>query len=82
MCQKSMRPLNRYTPESFRDAATIQGTLEELRSRLAVADKYGDLDVVFVKMKQYAVSVDGSEKERQEFLEGFESSLPKARAGY
>jgi hypothetical protein len=71
-----------YTPESFRDAATIQGTLEELRSRLAVADKYSDLDVVFVKMKQYVASVDGSEKEKQEFLEGFESSLPKARAGY
>ncbi len=77
---ETAKPL--YTLESFRDAATVQQMVDQLHARIAVADKYGDLEPVFAKMKGYVAAVDASETEKREFLEGFESTLPNTRAAY
>ncbi|HMI50218.1 MAG TPA: zinc ribbon domain-containing protein [Candidatus Saccharimonadales bacterium] len=65
-----------YTPDSFRDAATIQQMLAQLRSRLAVAEKYSSVQPILDKMKNYLAAVNASEKEKREFLEGFASTAP------
>lgn len=38
-----------YTPESFRDAATARQMIDQLHARLAVAEKYANLDPVLAK---------------------------------
>jgi len=77
---ETAKPL--YTPESFRDAATVQQMVDQLHARIAIADKYADLEPVLAKMKGYVAAVDGSETEKREFMEGFESTLPKTRATF
>jgi hypothetical protein len=71
-----------YTPESFRDSATDQQIIDQLHARLAVADKYADWEPVFAKMKDYVAAVDASEKEKREFMAGYVSTLPAARASH
>jgi hypothetical protein len=66
-----------YTPDSFRDAAVIQQMLTQLRSRLAVAEKYSSVQPILDKMKDYVAAVNASEEEKREFLEGFKSTAPK-----
>jgi hypothetical protein len=63
-----------YTLESFRDAATIQQILSQLHARLAVAEKFSSVEPLLNKIPAYVQSVDASEEEKEEFLEGFESS--------
>lgn len=75
---ETAKPL--YTVESFRDAATVQAMIDQLRARLAVADKYADWEPVFAKMKQYVAAVDASEEDKRKFMVGFESGVPKALA--
>ncbi len=65
-----------YTPESFRDAATIQQMIDQLHARVAVADKYTDWQPIFSKMKDYVATVDASEDEKRKFLAGYEATLP------
>jgi hypothetical protein len=77
---ETAKPL--YTAESFRDATTVQEMIDQLRLRLAVADKYADLEPVRAKLNKYVEAVDGSESEKREFMEGFESTLPKTRAAF
>src|SRR5580704_2868873 len=71
-----------YTPESFRDAATARQMIDQLHARLAVAEKYANLDPVLAKMNEHVAAVNASESEKQEFLEGFESTVPKTRATF
>lgn len=75
---ETAKPL--YTVESFHDAATIQQMIEQLRTRLTVADKYTDWQPVFSKMKEYVAAVDASEDEKHKFLEGYEATLPNTLA--
>jgi hypothetical protein len=75
---QTAKPL--YTPESFRDPATIQQMIEQLTTRLSVADKYTDWQPVFGNMKEYVAAVDASEQEKQKFLHDFEAALPKTLA--
>ncbi len=75
---ETAKPL--YTPESFRDAATIQRMIDQLHARVAVADKYTDWQPVFSKMKDYVDAVDASEDEKRKFLAGYEATLPKTLA--
>jgi len=75
---ETAKPL--YTPESFRDAATIQQMIDQLNTRLSVADKYTDWQPVFGNMKEYVAAVDASDEEKQKFLKDFEASLPKTLA--
>lgn len=75
---QTAKPL--YTPESFRDPATIRQMIEQLTTRLSVADKYTDWQPVFGNMKEYVAAVDASEQEKQKFLHDFEASLPKTLA--
>lgn len=77
---ETARPL--YTPESFRDSLTDQQMIDQLHARFAVADKYADLKPVLVKMKDYVPAIEASEKEKREFMAGFESTLPKTRAAH
>jgi hypothetical protein len=77
---ETAKPL--YTPESFRDSAMDQQMIDQLHARSLVADKYADLEPVFVKMKDYVAAVDASEKEKREFMAGYESTLPKTRAAH
>jgi hypothetical protein len=66
-----------YTPESFRDVATIHQILSQLRARLAIAEKFASLEPVLKKVPAYVQSVDASEEDKKKFLEGFESSIRK-----
>lgn len=75
---ETAKPL--YTPESFRDAATIQQMIDQLHARAAVADKYTDWQPVFSKMKDYVATVEASEDEKRKFLTGYEATLPKTLA--
>ena len=75
---ETAKPL--YTPESFRDAATMQQMIEQLNTRLRVADKYTDWRPVFSKMPEYVAAVNASEDEKRKFLEIFEATLPKTLA--
>jgi hypothetical protein len=77
---ETAKPL--YTAESFRDVTTVQEMIDQLRLRLAVADKYADLEPVLAKLNKYVEAVDGSESEKREFMEGFASTLPKTRAAF
>jgi hypothetical protein len=69
--------LPEYTPESFRDVATIHQILSQLRARLAIAEKFASLEPVLKKVPAYVQSVDASEEDKKRFLEGFESSIRK-----
>ena len=75
---ETAKPL--YTPESFRDAATIQQMIDQLHARVGVADKYTDWQPVFSKMKDYVATVDASEDEKRKFLAGYEATLPNTLA--
>jgi len=69
-----------YTPESFRDAATIQAMLDQLHTRLAVADEYSDWQPVFARMKDYVAAVDASADEKRKFLAEYQAALPSTLA--
>jgi hypothetical protein len=75
---ETAKPL--YTPESFRDAVTIQQMIEQLHARLSVADKYTDWQPVFSKMKDYVAAVDASEDEKREFMGEYQVTLPQTLA--
>jgi len=66
-----------YTPESFRDAATIQQILSQLHARMAVAEKFNSVEPLLNKIQASVQSVDASEAEKKEFLGSFESSARK-----
>ena len=75
---ETAKPL--YTPESFRDAATIQAMIDQLHTRLAVADEYADWQPVFARMKDYVAAVDASAEEKRKFLGEYEATLPSTLA--
>lgn len=75
---ETAKPL--YTPESFRDTATIQTMLDQLHTRLAVAGEYSDWQPVFARMKDYVAAVDASADEKRKFLAAYESLLPSTLA--
>jgi hypothetical protein len=75
---ETAKPL--YTPESFRDAATIQAMIDQLHTRLAVADEYADWQPVFARMKDYVAAVDASAEEKRKFLAEYEATLPSTLA--
>jgi hypothetical protein len=75
---QTAKPL--YTPQSFRDAATVQQMIDQLHARMAVADKYTDWQPVFSRMKDYVATVDASEEEKRKFLAGYEATLPNTLA--
>ncbi len=72
---ETAKPL--YTPESFRDGATIQQVIDQLHARLNVADKYADWRPVFSRMPEYVAAVNANEDEKRKFLQGFEATLPR-----
>ncbi len=71
-----------YTPQSFRDAATVQQMIDQLRTRLAVAEKYVDLEPVLSRMNGYVAAINASDQEKQEFLKSFASTVPATRAAH
>jgi len=75
----ALQPL--YSPASFRDAASVQAMLDALAQRLAIADKYADIQPVIAKMPGYVATVNATDKEKQEFLAGFNQSIAKAVNG-
>jgi hypothetical protein len=70
-----LQPL--YSPASFRDAQSIQAILNALDQRLAIADKYADIQPVFSKVPGYVAQVNATEREKREFLAGFNDTAPK-----
>jgi hypothetical protein len=70
-----LQPL--YSPTSFRDAQSIQAILYALDQRLAIADKYAAIQPVFAKVSDYVAQVDATEREKREFLAGFNDTAPK-----
>jgi hypothetical protein len=69
-----------YTPESFRDAATIQQILSQLHARMAVAEKFNSAEPLLDKLPASVQSVDASADEKQKFLKSFEASARKNMA--
>jgi hypothetical protein len=63
-----------FTPESFRDAPTIQQSLAQLRARKEIAEKFASLDPVVGKLPAYVQKIDASEADKKKFLEGFQST--------
>jgi len=70
-----LQPL--YSPASFRDAQSIQAILNALDQRLAIADKYADIQPVFAKVPGYVAPVDATDRQKREFLAGFNDTSPK-----
>ena len=66
-----------YTPESFRDAATIQQILSQLRARMAVAEKFNSIEPLLSKMPNHVTSIEASDEEKRAFLEHFDASTRK-----
>jgi hypothetical protein len=71
---QTAKPL--YTPESFRDPQAIQGIIDQLHARIAVADKYTDWQPVFSRMGYYVSGVDATDDEKRKFMQSFNASLP------
>jgi hypothetical protein len=69
-----------YTPESFRDAATMQQRIVQLRDRLAVAEKFSSLDPIVAKMPGYVAAVNASDHDKRQFLVGFSSGVQQGLA--
>jgi hypothetical protein len=70
-------PVALYSPDSFRDGATIQEALTELRARLAISGEFSSPERLLDKMPQYLNGIDASEGEKKSFLEGFGASARK-----
>jgi hypothetical protein len=66
-----------YTPESFRDAATVQQMLAQLHARLAVAEKFSNPEVSMGKLKEYVATVNATDADKQNFLAGFAPPMDK-----
>ena len=77
---ETSKPL--YTPQSFRDPATVQQMIDQLQARLAVADKYVDLEPVLSRMNGYVAAIDASDQEKRDFMKGFASTVPATRAAH
>ena len=58
----------------------MQQMIDQLRARMAVADKYTDWQPIFSKMRDYVAAVDASDEEKRKFLESYETSLPPTLA--
>jgi len=69
-----LQPL--YSPASFRDAKSIQAILNALDQRLAIADKYANIQPVFAKVPGYVAHVDATDREKRQFLTGFNDTVP------
>jgi hypothetical protein len=65
------------SPESFRDAASIEQAMSQLRRRLAVAKEFSSPETLLSKMPQYVEAIDATGLERKNFLEGFNDSARK-----
>ena len=75
---QTAKPL--YTIESFHDAAGIQEMIDQLHTRVAVADKYMDWQPIFLKMKDYVGAVDASDDEKRNFMASYQATLPQTLA--
>jgi len=71
----SAQPL--YTPESFRDAATVQQMLVQLHARLAVAEKFSNPEASMGKLKDYVAAVNATDADKQKFLSGLAPPMEK-----
>jgi hypothetical protein len=69
-----LQPL--YSPASFRDPQSIQAILNALDQRLVIADKYADIQPVFAKVPGYVAQVDATDRQKREFLAGFNDTAP------
>ena len=63
-----------FTPDSFRDAATIKQVISQLQDRLVVANEFASPESLLDKMPAYVGDIDAAEEERRSFLDGFDSS--------
>jgi hypothetical protein len=66
-----------YTPESFRDATTVQQMLAQLHDRLGVAEKFSKPEVCMSKLKDYVAAVNATDADKRKFLAGFEAPMDK-----
>jgi len=69
-----------YTPESYATPARMQHTIAELQAMLEVDKKYESLDPVVKKLEANIDAAQASNRQKQEFLAGFHSSLAKTLA--
>jgi hypothetical protein len=75
----ALQPL--YSSPTFRDAASMQSILAALDQRLVIADRYADLQPLIAKVPTYLANVDASNKEKADFLAGFNESFQKSLGG-
>jgi hypothetical protein len=65
------------SPDSFRDAASIQQAMSQLQARIAVAKEFSSPETLLSKMPQYVEAIDATDAERKSFLDGFSNSARK-----
>jgi hypothetical protein len=58
----------------------MQQIIDQLHTRVAVADKYMDWQPVFSKMKDYVAAVDARDDEKRNFMASYEATLPQTLA--
>jgi hypothetical protein len=75
---ETAKPL--YTIESFHDAGAIQQMIDQLHTRVTVADKYADWEPIFSKMKDYVAAVNASDDEKRRYMAGFNATVPQTLA--
>jgi hypothetical protein len=71
----ALQPL--YSPASFSDAKSVHAILDALDQRLLIADKYADIQPMLGKIPGYVAKVDATDKEKEEFMTGFNAPFGK-----
>ncbi|HKS79887.1 MAG TPA: hypothetical protein VJR23_00145 [Candidatus Acidoferrales bacterium] len=69
-----------YTTESYSTRADMQETVKELQSIENLDSKYASLDPVLDKLRQQIWAADVPEKQKDEFLTGFNKSINNSLA--
>ncbi len=75
---ETAKPL--YTIESFHDSTAIQQIIDQLHTRIGVADKYANWQPLFSKMKEYVAAVNATDDEKRKYLAAYEATLPRTLA--
>jgi hypothetical protein len=66
-----------YSPESYVSKAHMQKVVEQLQAALVVDEKYISIDPLIKKLEDSIASVDISESQKKEFLQGLQGSMDR-----
>ena len=67
-----------YSSKSYAGPAHMQKVVTQLRTALAIDEKYASLDPIIKKMEDRVAGANASESEKQQFLRGWHESIQKS----